>query len=180
MSIESIKEKIEELEGFRTDWNIDRESIECIIETVRYMDNIRVLEIGTFNGYSALWFSMVANEVVTLEIEKDRYEESTKNLECAGNVEVLYGNAVETMYKLKEDGRKFNVVLIDGNKSQYMDYLDLAMNLLDENFIIFVDNTISHIDKLGNFFEYLTEHTSLEWKETNLGEGLIVIKKKNL
>jgi len=48
--------------------------------------------------------------------------------------------------------------------------------------IVHVGFAISVVDpqEAERVFEYLNEHEDLEWNETNLGEGLIVIKKKSL
>ena len=174
-----IKEKIEELELFRSEWNIERESIECVVNSVEMLDfdDVKALEIGSYNGYSALWLSLIANKVVTIEVEEERYEEAKKNLEIADNVEVKLGDAVKVISELDE---KFNVVLIDGLKREYCDYLHAVLKVVGKDFRIFVDNTISHKDKLGDFFEFLESREDLEWKETGVGKGLVVIKKKVL
>jgi predicted O-methyltransferase YrrM len=170
-----VKEKIEELELLRSEWNIEREAIECVMNSVDLMEDVRILEIGSYNGYSALWLSLVAERVVTIEIEENRFNESRKNLEVANNVEVKLGDAVKIISELNE---KFNVVLIDGLKKEYCDYLRAVLNVVDGDFRIFVDNTISHKDKMKDFFEFLNSREDLEWKETGIGKGLVVVKKK--
>jgi predicted O-methyltransferase YrrM len=170
-----INKKIEELEAYRVPWNIERESIEFIVNSIDFLDDLNVLEIGTFNGYSALWFAKIAERVVSVEIEKERYEGAKKNLEGLDNVEVILGDACDVISKLDE---KFNVVFIDGKKSEYGLYLEKVLKVLDDDFMIFVDNTISHKGKMSDFFEYLNSHEDLEWKETGIGDGLIVIKRK--
>ena len=172
---ELISSKIEELESKRVNWNVERESIEFIISSVDFLDNVKVLEIGTFNGYSALWFSKVAERIVSIEIEQDRYEEAKKNLDGLNNVEIILGDACDIISTLDE---KFNVVFIDAKKSEYKKYLEGVLNLVEDNFMIFVDNTISHKEKMGDFFEYLKSCEDLEWKETGIGDGLVVIKRK--
>lgn len=170
-----IENKIKELESKRVNWNISQETIEFIINSLLF-DKIKVLEIGTFNGYSALWFAKVADEVVSLEIDPERFSEAKENLQGVDNVELILGNALEEVDKLD---KKFNVVLIDGMKSEYMKYLEKVLNVLEEDFRIFVDNTISHKEKIKDFFEYLENSNELEWQETGIGDGLIVIKRKS-
>ena len=172
-----VKEKIEELELLRKDWNIDREAIECVMNTIDLMENVRSLEIWSYNGYSALWLSLVSDKVITIEIEEERYNEAKKNLEVAENVEIKLGDAVKVISELNG---KFNVVFIDGKKKEYCDYFKNVLNVIDDDFIIFVDNTISHKDKLGEFFEFLNFKDDLEWKETSIGKGLVVIRRKIL
>ncbi len=169
-----IEEKIKKLENKRVKWNISQETIEFIVNSLLF-DKIKVLEIGTFNGYSALWFAKVADKVVSLEIDSERFNEAKENLKSVDNVELILGNALEEIDRL---GEKFNVVLIDAMKSEYKKYLEKVLNVLDDDFMIFVDNTISHKEKMGDFFEYIESLNWLEWKETGLGDGLIVIKRK--
>jgi predicted O-methyltransferase YrrM len=169
-----IENKIKELESKRVNWNVSRETIEFIINSL-FFDEIKVLEIGTFNGYSALWFAKVADKVVSVEIEKDRYEEAKKNLKGLDKVEVIFGDACDVISKLDE---KFNVVFIDGKKSEYGLYLEKVLKVLDDDFMIFVDNTISHKEKIGEFFDYLKNSKELKWEETGLEDGLIVINRK--
>ena len=170
-----INKKIEELETQRTSWNVEKESIEFIVNSIDFLENVKVLEIGTFNGYSSLWFAKVADRVVSIEIEQERYEESKNNLEGLDNVEIVLGDACNVISTLDE---KFNVVFIDAKKSEYKKYLEGVLNLVEDDFMIFVDNTISHKDNMEDFFEYLKSLEDLEWKETGIGDGLVVIKRK--
>ncbi len=179
MDIKAIRAKIEELEKDRLPPNIQRETIECIIGSIEFFDEKRVLEIGTFQGYSALWFASVADEVVTIEVMQDSYETALKNLTGVENVTAMLGNAFDIIEELKNQGKKFNIILIDGKKEEYADYLEAVLDVLDDEFMIFVDNTISHKEVIGNFFEHLKRYDdTFVWKEMNLGRGLIVIKKK--
>lgn len=170
-----IDKKIEELESIRTRLNIPRETIELIINSI-FFEDVKVLEIGTFNGYSALWFSKISKNVLTIEINKDSVENAKKNLEGTG-VEVVLGDALEVIPKLD---KKFNVVLIDAAKHEYGAYLEKLLGKLEDDFLIFVDNTISHGEKITNLFDILNKHSELEWKEIGIGKGLIVIKKKQI
>ncbi len=167
-----INKKIEELELIRSQPNIPRETIEVIVNSI-FFDKVKVLEIGTFNGYSSLWFSKVADKVVTIEIDENSAENAIANLEGTG-VEVVLGDALEVIPKLED---RFNIVLIDARKRDYGAYLEAVLNKLEEDFLIFVDNTISHGEKITSLFEVLKNHTELEWKELGIGKGLVVIKK---
>ena len=168
-----VDKKIEELEANRLPMNISREAIEFIVNSVLF-EGVKVLEIGTYNGYSALWFSTISDRVLGIDISEKNVEEARKNLEGT-NVEIVLGNALEVVPKLDE---KFNVVLIDAQKDEYGGYLEVVLDKLQDDFLIFVDNTISHGGKITSLFEVLKKHTELEWKEMGIGKGLIVIKNK--
>ena len=156
--------------------NLSRESAEFISIICRRIKPEKVLEIGTFNGYSALWLSLFSKKVITLEIDEKNIELALKNFKKAENrnIEIISGDAKESLKKLKY---KFDIIFIDAKKSEYKDYLELSLKLLDKNGVIFVDNTISHKESLKEFFNYL-EKSSLYYRELNLGKGLIIIGNK--
>ena len=173
--MENVIRVINKLELERKEINISRESIEFISTICKSIKPKNILEIGTFNGYSVLWLSLFAKKVITLEIDQftaRTAEENLKKADCK-NVEIIIGDALETLKNLKE---KFDVVLIDGKKSEYKNYLELILNLLNKNSLIFADNTISHKLNLSEFFDYL-KNSNLYFKELNLGKGLMIISK---
>ena len=170
-TMDKIQAKIEQLELARRSWNMSRESIELIANLIKRLNKPKVLEIGTNNGYSALWLSKYAEKVVTIEINNGFYEEAKSNLKGFENISAIHGDALEIIPKLDE---KFDIVLIDAMKSQYRAYLEKSLRILDKNAIIFADNTISHKDRLGDFFFYL-KSSGLFWKELGLGSGLVVV-----
>lgn len=158
--------------------NISRESIEFITNICKKLKPKYTLEIGAFNGYSALWLSIYSEHVVTIEIDQISAETANNNFAKAGvkNIELINGDAFEVLQRLFH---KFSIVLIDAKKSEYKTYLEMVLNLIKEDALIFVDNTISHKDKLDNFFDYLAR-SKLYYKELNLGKGLMVISKQTL
>lgn len=171
-----ISEVIKRLEANRHEMNLSKEAVGLISNICKAKKVKNFLEIGTFNGYSALNFSLVCNKVVSLEIDGENYKRAIDNLTKAncGNVKIIKGDAKETLKLLK---LKFDVVLIDGRKSEYKDYLGLSLKLLNKDSLIFVDNTISHKDNLKEFFDYLKE-SKLNYKELGIGKGLMMIKKR--
>ena len=170
-----VFEVINELERNREEWNVARETIEFIFVILKITKPKNVLEIGTFNGYSALWLSLNSKNVVTLEVDKERVRTAKDNFLKANvkNIKIIGGDAIENLKKLKE---RFDIIFIDGKKSEYKEYLESSLKLLNENGLIFVDNTISHKYKLKEFFEYLKK-SKLYYQELNLGKGLIIISK---
>ena len=105
----------------------------------------RVLEIGTFSGYSSL--SMAAGmppdgTIVTCEISERHAEVARRHIAArpyAGRIEVKLGPALETIKGL--DG-PFDLVFIDADKVSYADYFDAVLPKLVEHGVIAVDNTL--------------------------------------
>jgi len=166
---------INEMEKERQMMYLSRDSAEFLANICRKLKPENVLEIGTFQGYSALWLSLFSKKVTCLEIDKESIIIAEENFKKAGqkSISIIEGPAIETLKKLKE---KFDLVLIDARKSEYAEYLKLVLKLTNEDALIFADNTISHKDSMLEFFEYL-RNSSLYYKELNLGKGLVVISK---
>ena len=153
--------------------NVSGESIEYIKSIIKTNKLNKVLEIGTYNGYSAIHLSTVAKSVTTIEIQEESIQEAKANLNkySINNVKIIHGDAIEVLKNLNE---KFDVIFIDAMKRQYKEYLILALKLIDKGYI-FADNTISHKEKMKDFFDYL-ESSKLNWKELGIGKGLVMIK----
>ena len=163
MELQKIKHKI----------SLSKDSIDYIKGIINKNNLKRVLEIGALNGYSALKFSTVAKEIKTIEIDKSAIEVAKANFNkySVKNIKILEGDAKEVLKNLNE---KFDLILIDAMKREYKEYLVLALKLIDNGFI-YADNTISHKEYMEDFIEYL-ESSNLDWKELNIGKGLVEIR----
>ena len=112
---------------------------------VRMTGARRVLEIGTFSGYSAI--SMAAGlppdgRIVTCDIEPRHAEVARRfadRSEYADRVEIRVGPALETLETL--DG-PFDLVFVDADKGNYTNYYEAVLPKLAERGLIVVDNTL--------------------------------------
>ena len=105
----------------------------------------RVLEIGTFTGYSALAMAEALpnnGTVTTLDIS----EESTKvareywsKSEVGHKIDLHIGPALESLDKLSPG---FDLVFIDADKENYFNYLNKCLGLLSSRGIIVIDNVL--------------------------------------
>lgn len=120
----------------------------------------RILELGTFTGYSALCLAEGLTEdgrLVTLE-HNDEMENSIRRnfaLSPLGEkIDLVIGDAKETLenFELRikdlelgsvnDRGEQFDLVFIDADKKEYCDYLDLVLPLVREGGWILADNTL--------------------------------------
>jgi caffeoyl-CoA O-methyltransferase len=106
----------------------------------------RVLEIGTYSGYSAL--AMAAGlppdgRIDTCEIDEQRAEMARRYIArspYAERITVHLGPAIETISRLEGD---FDFVFIDADKTGYIDYYEAVLPRLAERGLIAADNTLS-------------------------------------
>jgi caffeoyl-CoA O-methyltransferase len=105
----------------------------------------RVLELGTFTGYSAL--AMAENlpddgEVITLDVNEKTVELAKKfwSESAAGSkIKSILGTGLEKIPTLTG---KFDLVFIDADKRNYLPYLKLVVPMLSENGIVVIDNVL--------------------------------------
>ncbi|WP_272032601.1 O-methyltransferase [Oceanobacillus kimchii] len=108
----------------------------------------QVLEIGTLGGYSSIWFAKGVTQngkVVTLEANQTHAEIARKNIENAGfkqTVQVLVGNAIDTLPTLENAGESFDVIFIDADKQNNPKYLEWALRLANEGALLIADNVV--------------------------------------
>lgn len=109
-----------------------------------------VLEIGMFTGYSALAMAEALPEnghLVACEVDPYAAEfakSAFSNSPHGSKIRVELGSALETLNKLAAAGESFDLVFIDADKTEYVQYFHtlLETNLLSENGFICVDNTL--------------------------------------
>ncbi|MCC7460601.1 MAG: class I SAM-dependent methyltransferase [Proteobacteria bacterium] len=105
----------------------------------------RVLELGTFTGYSALWMAQglqPGGEIITCDaspehakIAQDFFDKSPyKN-----NIKIKLGAALDTIATLEGP---FDVAFIDADKANYSAYYEKCMELIRPGGSILVDNTL--------------------------------------
>lgn len=162
-----------ELEDNKHEMNVSRESIDYMLNIIKRYKLKKVLEIGCFNGYSALHFSTACEKVKTIEIDWRAVEIAKRNFRrySINNIEVLEGDAKVVLKNLNEN---FDIVFIDAVKNEYKDYLVAALGLVKKGFI-YADNTVSHKEYMKEFFDYL-EDSNLDWRELGIGKGLVEIR----
>ena len=110
----------------------------------------RILEVGTFTGYSALVMAMAMpadGGIVTCDIS-DEYTSLAREFWKKGGVdekiELRLGPAVESLDALIAEGQEgsFDLAFIDADKASYPDYWDRALVLLRKGGLVIADNTL--------------------------------------
>jgi caffeoyl-CoA O-methyltransferase len=135
-----------------------------------------VVEIGTSNGYSGIWFCLAlrttGGKLITHDIDEGRASLARENFKRSGVddlVTLVIGNAHETVTRLKEP---IDILFIDADKSGYLDYLNKLLPLVRPGGLILSHN----INSTGQ--DYINAITTNPELETIQEQGVTVTLKK--
>jgi len=153
------------------------------------------LEIGTFTGFSTLTMALaLPNEgkITTLDHDK-KIAHVAKNFFRKGNldnkIETVISPALETLKKFTQERKKFDLIFIDADKSNYKNYYELSLNLINKKALIIFDNVLWHGDVskktvtdeqtnvMREFNKYIKDDNRVEKVILPLGDGLTICRK---
>ena len=152
----------------------------------------RVLEIGTFTGYSALCLAKGLQEdgvLHTIEVRKEDAERAQGffNKSQYGQKIILHvGEALPIIDELDET---WDLVFIDADKAGYIDYFRTVLPKLRQNGFIFVDNVLFHGQVLSEpvkgknakaiqaFNDFVQGRTDVEKVLLPVRDGILLIRK---
>lgn len=115
---------------------------------VQHIKAKRVLEIGTFTGYSAIFMAKGLpedGELLTCDINSKSLEIAKEYVEksgLSGKIKIYEKPGLELMEELKDKDIKVDLIFIDADKKQMHEYVALGLDLLTPCGIIVVDNTL--------------------------------------
>lgn len=123
---------------------------------VKLMRPRRVLELGSYYGYSSIWLARAVHDL-NLGHENNPHRlycvEASENYaqilrdhinqaELENDVEVIHGTALEIMKAFIAEELKFDMVFIDADKKNYSKYLELSSDLLWTGGLLLADNCL--------------------------------------
>lgn len=153
----------------------------------------RILEIGTFTGYSALCLAKGLThdgQLHTIELREADAVTSQKNFNESSYKDKIYlhvGNALEIIPGLHET---WDMVFIDADKIGYIDYYKMVLPQLRRGGLILADNVLFHGEVLEEnitgknakaiqaFNEFIQKDESVEKLLLTVRDGLLFIVKK--
>lgn len=156
----------------------------------------RILEIGTFTGYSSLSMALALPkdaQMICLDVSEEWTSTAQKYWQKAGvvqKIDLRIAPALESLKSLQSEGQKFDLVFIDADKESYLKYYEEVLKLTDTGAAILFDNVLwggSVIDKtkqsestqaIRELNETLLKDQRVELCMLPIGDGLTILRKK--
>ena len=128
---------------------ISPEQAEFLRFLVRISGAERILEIGTFTGYSSLAMASVlppGGSIVALDASEEWTATARRfweKADVADRIDLRIGPAAESLRAIPEEPT-FDLAFIDADKIGYPEYLSLVVPRMNDGGIIVADNTLRH------------------------------------
>ena len=188
---------IKEMEKYAEENNVPimtKDGIEFLLKYIKENNIVRILEVGTAIGYSAIRMCTVRDDIVVTTIERDevRYNEAVKNVSKAGfekRINLIFGDALE----VELDG-EFDLIFIDAAKAQNQKFFEMFKRNLKSTGTIITDNMKFHglvdtpieqiesrnlrqlVRKVRRYTDFLKENTEFNTEFLELGDGIAISK----
>jgi len=179
------------LHGRMASGHLQGRLLKMLVEMIRPK---RILEVGTFSGYSAICMAEgleADGRLYTFEINDEQEEFTRPWIEqspVADKIEFIIGDAITEAPKL---GITFDLAFIDGDKRTYIETYEMVLSILRPGGFILADNTLwdGHVvdpaydrdhqtQGIERFNDYLVHDARVEHVILPLRDGLTLIRKK--
>ena len=153
----------------------------------------KVLEIGTFTGLSTLSMALALSDdgkIIALDKNSETNKVATNFFKKANQehkIKTLIKPALESLDEIKNE--KFDLVFIDADKTNYIEYYERSLKLLNKNGLIIIDNVLwygevvnqNNTDKftknIKEFNNHISKDERIEKLIVPLGDGMTVCRK---
>ena len=161
----------------------------------------RILELGTFTGFSAICLASGLPEdghLDTLELNDELEDLILEGFERAGmeeRISLLIGDCKETLKGLRQEvadaSKLYDIVYMDANKREYCEYYDLVFDMVRPGGLILADNVLwdgkvcmdplpqdKQTLSIAQFNDMVSSDPRVETVILPLRDGLNIIRKK--
>ena len=192
-----MEEKLSKIEEYAKEKRVPimmKDGIEFLCNYIKEHEIKRILEIGSAIGYSAIKMALIDKDIkiVTIERDKDRYNEATSNIADFGlsdQIEVINGDAMD----VSVDGM-YDLIFIDAAKGHNIDFFEKYQDNLDMNGVIITDNLSFHglvedeglietknqrviVRKIKMFIDYLDNNKEFITEYVAVGDRISISKR---
>ncbi len=158
---------------------------------------LRILEVGTAIGYSAMLFSgflKPGGKIDTIERNEEMLELARKNIKAAGlqdTINVIAGDALEVLECLDKE---YDMIFLDAAKGQYSEFLEQSKRMLVAGGLLVSDNVLykgmiatdelvvrrkkTIVTRMRSFLKELCRDEGFETSIIPIGDGVALSYRK--
>ena len=180
----------------------DQQRLQISISQAQYLQTLikvsnvkKILEIGSFTGFSALSMAMVLppdGSLISLD-KNSEYCKKAKFFYDKANekrIKQIVKPGIEGLKELKSSKKLFDLIFIDADKENYLNYYEICIDLIETRGLIIIDNVLWHGEvadetnnnKFTNIIRNFNKHVKQDKRVANniipIGDGLTVCIKK--
>jgi caffeoyl-CoA O-methyltransferase len=181
--------------GFISIMQISPEQGAFMEQLARLLGATRIIEVGTFTGYSALCFARALpknGKLLCCDISEEWTSIGRRHWEKAGvadRIDLRIAPAVETLSALPADP-VWDMAFIDADKGGYLAYYEEILKRLRPNGVILVDNVLwmgtvadpaatgEDVTAIRKFNDFVAKDPRVEAVMLTIGDGLSLLRKK--
>ena len=176
-----------------------KETIKFLEFMVSMKKPLRILELGTAIGYSAIIMHDAAGtnpHITTIERSEEMIKYAKENIKSFGledKIVIEEGDCLEILEKLQEP---YDLIFMDAGKGHYNHFLPHCLRLLKDDGIIIADNVlfrgmvasdelvkrrkITIVKRMRTYLELVSQDKSLITSVIPMGDGIAITKRKLL
>ena len=166
------------------------------LQTLIKVSNVKkILEIGSFTGFSALSMAMaLPADGILISLDKNpEFSNKAKYFYDKAKekrIKQIIKPALESLKELKITKKLFDLIFIDADKENYLNYYESCIDLINKKGLIVIDNVLWHgevaedtnNDKFTNIIRDFNNHVKKDKRITKniipIGDGLTICIKK--
>jgi len=162
---------------------------------IKILNPKNILEIGTFTGLSTLTMALAIKEdsFITALDKNEETSKIAKNFFYKANVgdkiKILVNNANASLEQIIESKKYFDLIFIDADKENYINYFQKSLSIINKSGVIIIDNVLWYGDvadsnkkdrltvKIREFNSFVKKNKIVESLILPIGDGLSVCRK---
>lgn len=176
---------------------IQPEVAKLLLVTGKLLKPMRILEVGTAIGYSAILMSKIlepGGKIDTIDRSEKMIflaKENIKKAELEDNINIITGDALDVLQCLE---KKYDLIFMDAAKGQYSEFLTECLRMLKPGGVLFSDNVLykgmvacddlivfrkkTIVKRMREYLHTICNSESLETTIIPIGDGVAISYKK--
>lgn len=160
--------------------NITRDTGEFLALMVKATGARTLLEVGTSNGYSALWLAKAlppGGHLYTIERQASKAAEARRHFAKAGlsgRINLLEGDLAQQLDAVPGE---LDLIFLDADRSTYLPLAERFFSHLRAGGLLICDNAVSHQEEMAEFSAWVDCQAHLSKALVPVGKGELLVYK---